>query len=109
MKWQIDFYSDKILQDTYDLPDKILSKLLHIFDLISAYGPNLGKPYTKYLGEGLFEIRAKGEEGIGRSLFCYAVGKRIVILSSFVKKSQKIPKHELDVAKERKKEIDNAK
>jgi len=109
MKWQIDFYSDKVKRDTLGFPKKIVGKILRIFETIEEFGPDLGKPYTESLGNGLFEIRAKGEEGIGRSLFCYAVGKRIVILSSFVKKSQKIPKHELDVAKERKKEIDNAK
>jgi phage-related protein len=107
MKWQILFYSDKVEQETLEFPDKILAKLLHIFEMIEVHGANLGKPYTDSLGDGLFEVRAKGQEGIGRSLFCYTHGKTIIILHSFIKKTQKTPKKELEIALIRKKEIDN--
>lgn len=70
MKWQVGFYSEQVRQDTFAFPKKILAKMLHIIDLIEDLGPNLGLPYTELLGDGLFEIRAKGEEGIGRSFFC---------------------------------------
>ena len=69
------------------------------------HGANLGLPYTKAMGGGLFEIRAKGQEGIGRAFFCTLVGQRIVILHSFIKKTDKTPKRELDIAKQRMKEI----
>lgn len=69
------------------------------------HGANLGLPYTKAMGGGLFEIRAKGQEGIGRAFFCTMVGQRIVILHSFIKKTDKTPKRELDIAKQRMKEI----
>ena len=46
-------------------------------------------PYTCAMGDGLFEIRAKGQEGIGRALFCTVVGKRIVILHGFIKRPSK--------------------
>ena len=55
-------------------------------------------PYTKALGEGLFEVRAKGVEGIARVIYCLRIGKRIIILHAFVKKTQKIPLKELDIA-----------
>jgi len=77
--------------------------------LIEDYGSNLGKPHTDSFGKGLFEVRAKGKEGIGRSLFCYARGESIVILHSFIKKTQKAPKKDIDLALKRKKEIDNEK
>lgn len=73
--------------------------------MIEEFGPALGKPYTTSIGGGLFEIRAKGKEGIARSLYCMAKGREIVILHSFVKKSQKTPKKELDLAKKRMKEL----
>ena len=63
--------------------------MLWIFDIIKEHGPNIGKPYTDSFGDGLFEVRAKGKEGIGWSLFCYASKDSIVILHSFVKKTQK--------------------
>ena len=65
----------------------------------------MGKPYTAPLGEGLFEIRAKGQEGIGRSLFCTVKGREIVVLHSFIKKTQKTPRKDLGLAKKRMKEI----
>jgi len=70
-----------------------LAHLLHILEMVEQWGPALGEPYTAPMGEGLFEIRAKGKEGIGRFLF------------SFIKKTQKTPKKDLDLAKKRMKEI----
>ena len=74
-------------------------------EMIEELGPDLGRPYVGSLGSGLYEIRAKGKEGIGRSLYCMAQGREIVILHSFVKKTQKTPKKELDIAKKRMKEV----
>ena len=57
-------------------------------------------------GWGLFEIRAKGSEGIGRAFYCARIGQRIVILHQFIKKSQKTPAREIRIARARLKEID---
>jgi phage-related protein len=72
-----------------------------------AIGPNLGEPHTKAMGGGLFELRLKGAEGIARVFYCTLIGKRIVMLHSFIKKSQRTPKQELEVAHCRLKEIKN--
>jgi len=72
---------------------------------MEEYGPNLGMPHTRALGSGLFEIRAKAEEGIGRVFFCTMVGRKIVILHSFIKKTDKTPKRELYIALTRQKEV----
>ena len=82
--------------------------MLHIFELIEMAGAKLGEPYTKPLNNGQFEVRAKAQEGIGRSIYCYQKGQKIIILHTFVKKSQKTPKKDLEIALKRKKEIDNA-
>jgi len=68
-------------------------------------GPNLGMPYTRPFGDGLFEIRAKGVEGIGRAFFCCVVGRRVIILHGFIKKTQTTPSKELEIARRRLKEI----
>ena len=99
------FYSENVERETLAFPAGILAHLLHIFEMIEEWGPALGKPYTAPLGEGLFEIRAKGKEGIGRLLFCTVKGREVVILRSFIKKTQKTPKKDLDLAKKRMKEI----
>ena len=80
--------------------------MLHILEMIEEFGPTIGKPHTAPMGEGLFEIRAKGSEGIGRVLFCTLKGKEIVVLHSFIKKTQKTPKKELDKARKRQKELE---
>lgn len=74
-------------------------------DLIEQFGPALGKPHTSPMGSGMFEIRAKGKEGIGQSLFCSVSGNEIVILHSFIKKTQKTPKKDLALARRRMKEL----
>lgn len=74
-------------------------------ELMEKHGANLGAPHTEALGDGLFELRAKAQEGIGRGLFCYLQGRQIYILHVFVKKSQKTPKSELNLARKRQKEV----
>jgi len=109
MGWTIEFFNEKVEAETYAFPKKILAKTLHIFELVELQGANLGMPYTKPLNNGLFEIRAKGAEGIGRSIYCYQKGEMIIILHSFIKKDQKTPKKDLELAIKRKKEIENKK
>ena len=71
-------------------------------------GPNLGEPHTEAFGGGLFELRLKGAEGIARVFYCTLVGRRIVMLHGFIKKTQKTPPRERRVAEARLKEIKNA-
>ena len=72
---------------------------------MEIYGPNLGMPHTRSMGDGLFELRLKATEGIARVFFCTVVGRQIVMLHQFVKKSEKTPKRELKIAWNRMKEI----
>ncbi|MDJ0731223.1 MAG: type II toxin-antitoxin system RelE/ParE family toxin [Crocosphaera sp.] len=105
MNWQITFYNEKVEQEIMNFPPGILANFLHIAEMIEEFGPMIGKPYTASMGAGLFEIRAKGKEGIGRSFYCTLKGREIIILHSFIKKSQKTPKKELELAKKRMKEV----
>lgn len=57
------------------------------------------------MGNGLFELRCKGAEGIGRAFYCTMVGREIVILHSFIKKTQETPERELKTARKRLKEV----
>jgi len=108
MRWTVEFFDERVEAETFELPPKILAKMLHIFELIEVAGAQLGEPYTKPLNNGLFEVRAKAKEGIGRSIYCYQTGQKIIILHSFVKKDKKTQKRDLEIALKRKKEIDNA-
>ena len=105
MTWTITFYSEKVETETLALPAGILANFLRITELIEEFGPHLGRPHTAPLGRGLFEIRAKGREGIARSVFCTVKGEEIVILTTVVKKGNKIPKRHMDTAIKRMKEV----
>jgi len=99
------YYSEKLEEEILDLPDGLLARYLRLTDLMLKFGSNLGLPHTKPLESGLFELRVKGKEGIARVFFCTKIGKKIIMLHSFIKKSQKTPKKELQIAKSRMKEV----
>ena len=107
MSWTITFFNEKVKGETLGFPDGVLADFLHIAEIVEQFGPAIGKPYTAPMDAGLFEIRARGKEGIGRSLFCTVKGQEIVILTSFVKKTEKTPKKEIDKARQRLKEVKN--
>jgi phage-related protein len=75
---------------------------------METYGLDLGMPHTRAMGDGLFELRLKTAEGIVRVLYCTLIGKRIVILHQFTKKTQKTPPKELATALRRMKEVKDA-
>ena len=105
MTWKVTFYSEKVEMEMLALPQDILARLLRIIELIEEFGPDLGRPHTAPLSKGLFEIRAKGQGGVARSVFCTAKDKEIVILITVIKKDNKIPKRHLDIARKRMKEV----
>jgi len=72
------------------------------------FGPDLGMPHTRAMGEGLFELRLKAEEGIARVFYCTMVGKKIVMLHQFIKKTDKTSPRELETARRRMREVKNA-
>ena len=91
-----------------ELPDTLAARYIVLTRRMIALGPNIGEPHTKAFGEGLFELRLKGAEGIARVFFCTLVGKRIVMLHSFIKKSNRTPTREREIAETRMKEIKRA-
>ena len=96
----------KVMENIQKWPTGIKAKFTWIVELLEELGPNeIGMPHIKTLGHGLFEIRAKGNEGIGRAFFCISKERVMIILSGFIKKSQKIPLREVKLAKQRMKEV----
>lgn len=108
MPYKITYYSDDVQTDILHMPSGILADYLRIADLLEEFGPSLRMPHSRALSDGLFEIRAKGREGIGRVFYCYLLGQQVVVLHSFVKKTQETPRRELKVALKRMNEVKNA-
>lgn len=104
-QWTITYFSRDVMKGIKSWPQGLRAKYARTIDLIEEFGPQIGPPHTKSMGKGLFEIRVKAREGIGRAFFCYQLGNEIVILHSFIKKTQKTPKKELEIALRRLNEV----
>ncbi|HBK43543.1 MULTISPECIES: type II toxin-antitoxin system RelE/ParE family toxin [unclassified Polynucleobacter] len=105
MTHTIRYYSPDVLEQIFDLPISLQARYIALTQRMIEYGPHLGLPHTDSFGGGLFELRLKGVEGIARVFFCTVVEREIVMLHSFVKKSQKTPDKELRLAKLRMREV----
>jgi len=105
MRWTIDYYSEEVRLEINSLPADIRASYARLTDLLAEFGLDLRMPHSRAMGGGLFELRPRGREGIARVFYCMKVGKKIVVLHSFVKKTQETPKRELDLARRRQKEI----
>ena len=107
MNYTIEYFNERVLSEIEKWPDGILADYARLVELLMEFGPNLKMPHSKALGKGLFELRPKGREGIGRTFYCYLVGQRIIILHAFIKKTQETPENEMKVARKRVKEVQN--
>jgi phage-related protein len=105
MAWTVETLGEAIDAEIAALPPKIQAKLLWIMEQIEARGlPALRPPHIDHLGDGLYELRAKAEGGIGRALFVTR-GRRVIVAHAFQKKSQKTPSRAIRLALERAKAI----
>lgn len=105
MNWTITYFNESVTCEIKGWPDGLYADFLHLAGMMAAHGANLRMPHSRAMGEGLFELRCKGEEGIGRVFYCTMVGREIVILHSFIKKTQETPPAELRIARKRLKEV----
>lgn len=108
VNYTITYYSESVKADIDALPITLKSRYIVLSRRMVEVGANLGEPHTGAFGGGLFELRLKGAEGIARVFYCTMIGRRIVMLHSFVKKTQKTPPNERRIAESRLKEIINA-
>ena len=83
------------------LEPKMRAKLIAMLLLLEEKGNALRKPYTESLGDGIFELRAIQGNNISRALFFFYFNQRIIVTNGFIKKQQKTPANEIQLAKER--------
>jgi phage-related protein len=104
--WSVEFASAIALAEVEALPSELRARFLRISDMIESYGlEKMREPYVKHLEGKLWEIRLKGKMGIARSLYVTAIGRRVVIVRTFVKKTQETPRREMEIAFARAKEV----
>ena len=107
MGYSIEYFHARVRAEIESWPVDVVADYARIVELLIEHGPNLRLPHSRALGGGLFELRPRGRSGIGRALYCFLVGQRVVILHAFIKKSQRTPDHELKIAQKRMKEVRN--
>jgi phage-related protein len=106
MPWTVETLNETVDAELSKLPPDMRARLVRIGELIEAVGlPNVQEPHVRHIRGPLWEIRLKGKAGIARALYVTTGEQRVVILRAFVKKTEKTPTGEIDIALERAKEL----
>lgn len=105
MAFEISYFHERVLSEIASWPVEILADYARLAELLTEHGPNLRLPHSRAFGDGLFELRPRGRAGIGRAFYCFLVGKRVIVLHAFIKKSPQTPDNELKLARKRLNEV----
>jgi phage-related protein len=107
MSYSVEYFHPRVKTVIECWPDGILADFARLVELLMEFGPHLHMPHSRALGNGLFELRPHGKEGLGRVFYCFVIERRIVILHAFIKKTRETPERELKIARKRMKEVQN--
>lgn len=105
MPYTIEYFHPRVKTEIEGWPAGILAGYARMVELLMEFGPGLRMPHSRAMGGGLFELRPRGREGIGRALYCYVEDQRVIILHAFVKKTPTTPERDLAIARQRLKEV----
>lgn len=99
MGWTVETLNEAVDAEVEALPEDMRARLARVARLIEEKGlERMGEPHLKHIEGRLWELRLTCRSGISRALYVTAVGKRVVIVRVFVKKTQKMPQRELALA-----------
>ena len=106
MQWKVEILNETVAAEISALPADMQARFIRIAERICQIGlESLGAPHVKHLEGKLWEIRLLGRDGIARALYVTASARRVVVLRAFIKKTQKTPRAEIDLALHRAKEV----
>ena len=106
-KWTVVTLDARVDEEISALPVDIQARYSRIVSLIETHGiEQLREPYAKHIAGKLWELRMKGKDGIARAFYVTATGCNVVVVRAFVKKTQKTPRREIELAKARIKEAE---
>jgi phage-related protein len=106
MAWTVATLNDVADAELEELPADMLARFRYISQLIEEFGLEwVREPHVKHLRGSLWEMRLKGRDGISRALYVTVVGRRVVVVRGFIKKTQKTPGREIELALKRAREI----
>ena len=102
MTWTVETLNAVVDAELEDLPADMLARFHHVAQLIEEFGlERVREPHVKHVRGPPWEIRMKGKDGISRALYVTAIGRRVVVVRVFLKKTQKIPGREIELALKR--------
>lgn len=106
MGWTVTFLNAAVMAELAALPADIRARFVRIVTLIESHGlERVHEPHVKHLDERIWEMRMTGRDGIARALYVTTTGKRVVVVHVFVKKTQKTPRRDIELARKRAKEV----
>jgi phage-related protein len=106
MQWQVEILNETVAAEIEALPADIQARFLRLGDRIRLAGLNsLREPHVRHLEGKLWEMRLSGRDGIARTLYVTAVGRRVIVVRAFIKKTQATPRSEIEIALRRAGEI----
>jgi phage-related protein len=106
MVWTVETLNDVVDAELEALPADMRARFVYISRLIEEFGlERVREPHVKHVRGPLWEMRMKGSDGISRALYITAIGRRVVVVRVFVKKTQKTPNREIELALKRAKEV----
>ena len=104
--WTVEPLNETVANELRALPDDMRSRLERIVLMIRELGlERMREPYVKHLQGKLWEMRMTGRDGIARAVYVTATGRRAIIVRAFVKKTQKTPRSEIELALRRAEEV----
>jgi phage-related protein len=104
--WIVETLDATATRELEALPDDMLARFRRVAELIQIHGlERVHGPHIQHLEGPLWETRLKGRDGIARASDVTARGKRVVVVRVFLKKSQRTPRREIDLALERAKDV----
>lgn len=105
-RWQVEILNETVAAEIGSLPANMQARFLRLAQRIEAIGvEGLSEPHVKHLEGKLWEMRLTGRDGIARALYVTVVRKRVVVVRAFVKKTQKTPRPEIELALRRAQEV----
>ena len=106
MTWIVEVLDARVREEIEALPADMRARFRRIVDLIQRLGlERMREPHVKHLEGQLWEMRMQGKDRISRAIYVTASGRRVVVVRVFVKRTQRTPRREIDLALERVKEV----
>jgi len=105
--WTVETLNTTVDAELEALPADMRARFVRIARLLETFGTEkVGAPHVRHLTGPLWEMRMRGSDGISRAIYVTARGKRIVVVRAFIKKTQKTPRREIELALRRAEEVD---